>query len=289
MSLLAVLLILIMAAAILSSVACINKAKATQVLLSKEQLARATLEEKFSSIKKECSIMKEDLSKKSKMLEEARDVAKRKLRKEGIKVNNEAELSSGNAEDCEIERLQGAIEAMKSQLGSMQNQSSIEANQARLEAKADFNKELMVYKQEINELNDQLGRRKQDADKQKRTLKQSLPTIDIDALSEDAAKEIARLFRKSENYEKMHAASQGKLQLSIERFAEMQKRYYAVCRELALAVGGEANANEEQARNIAEDIVAAADTLLFAPEMHKEVAIVDSKDESSTPSNGLAG
>lgn len=288
MSLLAVLLILIMAAAILTTVAFSNKAKATQVLLTKEQSARIALEEKFSSSKKEYSSMKEDLSKKSKMLEEARDIAKRKLRKEGIKANNEAESSAGSTEDSEIDRLQSALEAMKSQLGSMQNQSNIEANQARLEAKTDFNKELVTYKQEIDKLNDQLGRRKQDADKQKRTLKQSLPTIDIDALSEDAAKEIARLLRKSENYEKMHAASQGKLQLSIERFTEMQKRYFAVCRELALAVGGEANASEERARIIAEDIVAASDTLVFAPESHSETMHVEIKEENPASSNGTA-
>ncbi len=285
MSLFAVLLILIMAAAILSSVACINKAKATQALLSKEQSARTALEEKFSSIKKEHSAMKEDLNKKNKLLEEARDIAKKKLRKEAIKATNETESAAGNTDESEVERLQSALAAMKLQLGSMQSQSDRAANQARLEAKAEFDKELIAHKEEVSKLNDQLGRRKQDADKQKRTLKQSLPTIDIDALSEDAAKEIARLLRKSENYEKMHAASQGKLQMSIERFTEMQKRYFAVCRELALAVGGEPNANDEQTRNIAEDIVAASDTLVFSADTHSQA--LDVPDKNHPSSNGL--
>jgi DNA repair exonuclease SbcCD ATPase subunit len=264
MSLLAVLLILVMAAAILSSIACMNKAKTTQALLSKEQSERATLEEKFSSIKKEYSSMKEDLSKKSKLLEEARDLSKRRLRKEGIKANSEADSNTDSVVDPEIERLRSALEAMKSQLSSMQAQNNLETNRARVESKAEFEQELSLHKEEISKLNEQLGRRKQEADKQKRTLKQSLPAIDIDSLSEDTAKEIVRLLRKSENYEKMYAASQGKLQLSIERFTEIQKRYFAVCRELALAVGGEPNANEEQSRNIAEDIVAASDMPIFA-------------------------
>ncbi len=63
----------------------------------------------------------------------------------------------------------------------------------------------------------------------------------------------------------------------------------AVCRELALSVRGEPNANEEQTRNLAEDIVAASDVLVFAPETHSEAKDVEIKEESHTLANGIAG
>lgn len=278
MSLFAVFFVLIVSASVLISLVLFNKNKSTTELFAQEKSKTTVLEEKFNSTKKELTALKDELAKKSKFLEEARDFTKRKLKKDAIKLQGALDTSMEKEENTEVERLKSTIDAMKAQLSNLQSQNDKAINQAQSEAKTNFEKETSLLKQEIVSLKDLLHRRKKDADKQKQQVAVALPAIDVASLSDEAAHDMAKMLRKLDNYEKMYGVSQGKLQMSQERFAEMQKRYFAVCRELALAVGSDESADDMAVRNVAENIIIASEQTLKNNRSHAETLSLNNAD-----------
>jgi len=59
--------------------------------------------------------------------------------------------------------------------------------------------------------------------------------------------ELSRYYRKGDEFERLYNMSQGKIQLANDRFQELQKKYFAVCRELAVVAEGANEKNEESA------------------------------------------
>ncbi|MDA0712637.1 MAG: hypothetical protein O2897_01445 [bacterium] len=92
---------------------------------------------------------------------------------------------------------------------------------------------------------------------------------------------MAKMLRKLDNYEKMYGVTQGKLQMSQERFSEMQKRYFAVCRELALAVGSDEKTDDVEARNIAENIIITSDEALKKNRIQNDILPTSSADNGA--------
>src|SRR5260221_13993756 len=92
------------------------------------------------------------------------------------------------------------------------------------------NSEIEYLKKKIAELQEELK-------KQKRLLRPEGNKIDLKTLPDEAAGEFARVYRKAEHHERLHGIARAKLHLAQEKFTDLQKRYFAVCRELAVAVG----------------------------------------------------
>lgn len=69
---------------------------------------------------------------------------------------------------------------------------------------------------------------------QERASREALPP-ELQQLPETVLPQVARVYRKAEQNEQLLALGRGKLQLVQERLGELQKRYFTVCRELALA------------------------------------------------------
>ncbi|MFZ9889879.1 MAG: hypothetical protein ACO3JL_20475 [Myxococcota bacterium] len=88
--------------------------------------------------------------------------------------------------------------------------------------------------------------------------------VDLKALPAEAVQELARYFRKGEEFERLYGVAQGRLQLAQERTQELQKRYYAVCRELALMTGNIDGKSDEEVRKIAEGAVNRSDEVSSA-------------------------
>ncbi|MBN2361089.1 MAG: hypothetical protein JXR83_16660, partial [Deltaproteobacteria bacterium] len=69
-------------------------------------------------------------------------------------------------------------------------------------------------------------------------------------------------YKRASNYEKLYAVTRGKLEAVTDRQEEMQRRYYAVCRELAVAAGRRLDAGQtgdEEAAKVAHEVVSAAE------------------------------
>ncbi|MEI6806750.1 MAG: hypothetical protein WCK49_09645 [Myxococcaceae bacterium] len=208
--------------------------------LASAKSARQVAEEKYANFRQELTSLKEEHSKKNKQLEELREISKRRLKKDAQRQDM-----------TETETMTQTTPAMPSfdlALKTLQQQAD-EAHQEELA------KQKAYYQERIAKLEAQIGQRKQNAEKSKKSLEGNVLT-QVESLSEDAVLEMGRLLRKAEHAEKLLGATRGKLQMSQERFSEMQKRYFGVCRELALASGQALAISDEEIRNQAEDLVA---------------------------------
>lgn len=236
------------------------------------------VDQRVESLRKELSAAREEISRKAKALEAARDEARKKSRREAKKARAEQDEASGAGGDegradarleAERDRLQKAIAAVEQQMAQLQQDAEATQAAALAETKAGFEKER-------NDWKTQLGQREASAvelEREIRRLREELrrhtedradvpgTSLDLKALPADAVQELARLYRKGQEFERLHGIAQGKLQLSAERQQELQRRYYAVCRELALVAGGEGakTASDEEVRTVAEAAVARSD------------------------------
>jgi hypothetical protein len=71
--------------------------------------------------------------------------------------------------------------------------------------------------------------------------------------------ELARFFRKGEEYERLYTVAQSQLQLEKDRFLELQRRYFAVCREMAIQAGLPANMTDADIKSRTDELVDGAD------------------------------
>jgi hypothetical protein len=78
-------------------------------------------------------------------------------------------------------------------------------------------------------------------------------------LAPPVVQELARYYRKSEELERLYNVTQGQVQLAQDRILELQRRYFAVCREMAVAAGGAATISDDDARKTAEALLARSD------------------------------
>lgn len=256
----ALLVIAALGITVLIAVLSANKIKSAQKILKQALSEKGTLDEKLGALRKEISSLKEENARKAKLLEETRENAKKKLKKQGMKADGEdATADSLIPQDGEVDRLKKALHAMESQLRSMQSETDRLVARTKKDIQDELNRDLESAKKEIHHLNELLGQKKDHATRQKRSLQQTLGSVNLEPVADDVITELARVLKKSEHYEKMHGIAQGKFQMAQERYTEMQKRYFAVCRELALAAGQEPSISDEEARNAAEDIIARAE------------------------------
>jgi hypothetical protein len=227
-----------------------------------EQTAQAT---KLDALRKELGTAREDLGKKTKALEEARKESKKKLKKQAQKEKNadkggddSATASSPSEERAEIARLKKALDAMELQVATVKKEADEVKKNAITDAENEVESKLSRSKSEVESLKKELDqlKAKVEADAEAAQKKPDIP-LDTNDLPLEAAHELARHYRKGEYYAKLYGASRGQAQLAQERFNELQKRYYAVCRELSLATGKDELGGEE-ARAHAEGLVAAS-------------------------------
>jgi len=224
-------------------------------LLKQAQENSIQLENKIQSSRDELRKSKEELEREKSALREAREQAKKKLKRaqsEEGKIIPEAVMSDKLLEDKEraISAMETQIEQLKKEQGQQEEALKAKLSAERAGLEHEKNQEVEDLKKRINELQEELK-------KQKRLMRPEGHKIDLKALPDEAASEFARVFRKAEQHERLHGIARAKLHLAQEKFTELQKRYFSVCRELALLAGKQSTENDPNAaRDIAEDLVA---------------------------------
>ena len=114
---------------------------------------------------------------------------------------------------------------------SLQENIENEKNLVKTELEQTHESQLNIIKQDVTSLNEEIKNLK----KAKHDLEVSIPAkINLEQLPQEAVHEIARFYRKANQYEKLYSVLSGKLNLSQEKYNELQKKYFEVCRELAL-------------------------------------------------------
>jgi len=222
------------------------------------EAAKVSAESKLASLRHEMGSLREDLLKKAKALDESRDAAKKKLRKEAQKGGRGegADESAGAAasDDAATQELRKMISALEMQLAGMKTETQKEWNLEKINLLKEHASAVDNMNAKIAALEDE--REKLTSLRQKRRKDLADAKIPVDTLSDDVVDEMARLYRKAEQYEALNGMARGKLQLAQERYADLQKRYFAVCRELALGAMGSGTAPAAAAPGVSDDVIA---------------------------------
>lgn len=243
------------------------KAQDAKGRLSAALAVSGSVEGRLDELRKELGAAREDAARKAKALEEVRAEAKKKARREGKKMQRENETdaeespvsSSGEARE-EVTRLKHAISGLEAQLTELKAEAARSAAEVREALKGEYEGKLKAARDELGAVQKTLDELRESIRK-KAEDRPDVPgsAVDLKALPADAVQELARYFRKGEEFERLYGVAQGRLQLAQERTQELQKRYYAVCRELALLTGNVDGKSDEEVRKIAEGAVNRSD------------------------------
>ena len=216
--------------------------------------------------KKELSGAKEDLGKKSNALDALKSEAKKKARREGKKAQRDANKADADApaddeseQRAEIKKLKSAIRALEKQVADTQSEAEDTVSSATRTAEEAVASKLASLESDKKQLTKTLEDLRASIKKQRES-RPDVPgsQLNLKELAPEVVQELARYFRKGEEYERLYNVAQGQLQLSGDKLGELQKKYYAVCRELAVAVRAEP-ATDAEAKKVAEGVVATGD------------------------------
>jgi len=212
------------------------------------------LEQKIVASRDELKRNREELERGRNALKDARELSKKKLRRqaENDQQKNEYEAVMTMSMDDN----QKALTALETQIEQLKKEHEQHEETLRQELTEEFNKKQQATQQEIGDFKKKITDLNEEIKKQKRLLRPEGNKIDLASLSDETAGEFARLYRKAKHYQQLQGIAQAKLHLAQEKFADLQKRYFSVCRELAVAVGKDENIAPVEARNVAEEIVA---------------------------------
>jgi DNA repair exonuclease SbcCD ATPase subunit len=229
-------------------------------LLKQAQKRTILLEEKMDESRGELRKSKEELEREKNALREARELTKKKLRRH---ANAEIDLSNSQDEaamnkniSLENNEQQKAILALETQVEELKKEKLQNEDEIRAHLSAEFSKKEEEKNAKIEESKKKITELQEEIKKQKRLMRPEGIKVDLKTLPDEAACEFARVYRKAEQHERLHGIARAKLHLAQEKFTELQKRYFSVCRELAVLAGGQENLEPLAAREMAEKIVA---------------------------------
>lgn len=247
--------IVVLVVAALAFIAFLSQRQSTLKMRDQLRLAQEKglqLEQKIESSREELKRSKDELERGRSALVEARELHKKKLRRQGQDQpsENEAVMTNKIIDDSQM-----ALNALEAQIEHMKNERSQGEESIRAQLEHEFNKKLENTTKESADLKKKINELQEELKKQKRMLRPEGNKIDLKTLPDEAAGEFARLYRKAEQHERLHGIARAKLQLAQEKFTDLQKRYFSVCRELAVSVGNNENIDVKDARDVAEKLV----------------------------------
>lgn len=215
-----------------------QQSKSLKANLVALERSKSDLESKLQVARDSASKSKLELQKKEQSLTELREQTKAKLRKFGQKIDAAHEQDPAEQVNDITSHLEKTISALKLQL------EQAEKNQ-EVAIKAAINEHDQSRKAEISTLNNAISQAKQEAQKIRTKLdgvKSSSHLNDlgikVEELPVELVKEISYLHTQAQNNHNMCTVLQGKLNLMSDKYSEMQRKYFDVCRQLAMTLGG---------------------------------------------------
>src|SRR5579871_35728 len=227
-------------------------------LLHEAQERNVQLEQKFTTSRDELRKAKDELDREKTALRDARDLNKKKLRRlaNADSDQNLPESEAVYMSNKAFDDSQKAMQALEAQIEQMKKEQSLHDEALRAQLSSEIEEKSREKARELDELKKKNSELLEEVKKQKRLMRPEGHKIDLKSLTDDVASEFARVFRKAEQHERLHGIARAKLHLAQEKFTELQKRYFSVCRELAVMSGSQSNVEPQQARDIAEKMVA---------------------------------
>lgn len=222
-------------------------------LLRDAQEKTIELEDKISSSRNELRKSKEELEREKTSLRDARELAKKKLRRQANEETKEQQGGSAMIDNA-LEDSNKAIRALEAQIEQLKKEQVQNEQDVRERLMQEHKKEESGQALEIDNLKKKISELESDLKKQRRMMRPEGNKIDLKTLPDEAAGEFARVYRKAEQHERLHGIARAKLHMAQEKFTELQKRYFAVCRELAVLAGNKSDIDPKAARDFAENV-----------------------------------
>jgi len=235
---------------------------------------KVEMQRRLDEARSEVSEAKEEARKRRGELVESRDQLRKAKRKRGRGSDESSAETTAAGDDnpefeklrTEIKRLTSALEGAEARVKRIQGETDAAVDQARETVRAENRRE---FESQLTELRTQVDTLTADIDRAKRTEEKAANEapppgvrIDLKALAPEVVDELRRFYKRASNYEKLYTVTHGKLEAISDRHEEMQRRYYAVCRELAVAAGrslASGASGDEAAAKLAQDVVTHAD------------------------------
>jgi myosin heavy subunit len=247
-------------------------AKTVPATSGSDEALKAT-EKKLAEVRSDLAAQKDKLVAKQKEVDELKELARTKARREGKKeqaaaAETEAKAKGPDPRDVEIQSLRKGMAALESQLNAVKRDaasavaaetSSTQRSAAEVEG---AKKAVETERQTRARLEDENASLKKTIDELRAAIKKvdarpDVPgtALNLKELATPVVQELARFFRKGEEFERLYTVAQSQLQLEKDRTLEIQRRYFAVCRELAVVAGAPANVAASVAVQAAEAVV----------------------------------
>jgi colicin import membrane protein len=230
------------------------------------------LEKKLADVRAELTSARDEVQRKAKQLEEAREQARLKAKREGKKAEEQKTDGKADPRDVEIQSLRKGMAALESQLNAIkrdaaqQDQSAAERAERTSASVAEAEKRAAAEKERRATLEREAGDLRKTIDELRATIKKAdarpdIPgsALNLKELPPPVVQELARYFRKGEEFERLYTVAQSQLQLEKDRAVELSRRYFAVCRELAVQAGLPATATAADVQKTADAVLAAAE------------------------------
>jgi len=219
----------------------------TQLLkrtLASLEKTKADLEEKLQAARDSSSKAKLELQRKEQSLTELREQMQSKLRKFAQKIERVSETQGQSSQGEDV------VAALEKTIATLRLQLEQANEEALTSAKVAFAEQDGARKSEITSLNNALAQSKAENQKLRTKLEGvkgsshlSQLGINIDELPLELVQEISRLYHKAQQNQNMKAIVQSKFNLVNEKYSEMQRKYFDVCRQLAMTMGQEVEAS----------------------------------------------
>lgn len=215
------------------------------------------LEQKITESRNNLKKSKDELEQQKNALQDARELSRKKLKKQALADNDQPSLpNEAMMNDKAFEDNQKAIKAMEEQVEQLKKEKARTEDDIRASLAVEMSKQESEKDKEIESLKKKFASLEEELKSKKKLLRPEGIKIDLSTLPDEAAGEFARVYRKADHHEKLHGIARAKLHLAQEKFAELQKRYFSVCRELAMLSGNKDDSLEpSQVRDIAEKMV----------------------------------
>ncbi|MBI5493683.1 MAG: hypothetical protein HY904_01575 [Deltaproteobacteria bacterium] len=224
------------------------------------------LEKRLTAAQEELNHARDEVKRKAAQVEEARDRAAKARKKDGKGEPAGAAKAPSTPDPVVMARFSSAVEAAERRAAAAEKELEAKLADARQAVRHEMQKEM-----------DELRRRVQRAE-QKEAAPAAAPApapeekpeprtvpgarVDVAKLEAPVVDELRRFYKRAVNAEKVLALTDGKLELAQDKLEETQRRYFAVCRELALAALNSqkpADISDQEAARLAMDMVAASE------------------------------
>ncbi|GEM_PF-879388 len=226
------------------------------------------LEKRLATAQEELNGVREELKRRQAALEDLRERAAKQKKKELREPQKAGTPAPGAAspDPTMMARFQAAVEVAERRAVAAEKELEAKLSEARDAVRRELQADVEELKRRLKGA-ERKAEEKPAAVEEKveaRVERVHIPAarIDVTKLDPTVVDELRRFYKRAVNSEKLLAAADSKLELVVDKLEETQKRYFAVCRELALVAVNKdkpQDVSDAEAARLAQEMVVASE------------------------------